>query len=589
MRLLALALIMTCFTQTRLPAEEPRTPPRVKLAVLVTFDQMRGDFVVRWQEQFGSEGFQRIQRDGAWFSECHYPYSTTATGPGHASMLTGTSPDRHGIIGNEWYDVKAAQQQYCAGMARYQTVPASPAVKIDPKSPKSTSTKPKYAGTPDLLLAETIADRLKATTSGKAKVFGLSLKDRSAILPVGKKPDGAYWFNGKFVTSTYYRDAVHPWVEQFNKSGVAESYFEKTWDRFKPNLNYDKLAGPDDVVGEAKGVKQGITFPHSMKAGLEKVGKDYYDALATSPYGNSLLFEFAKACIEAEQLGQDDIPDLLSLSFSSNDLVGHAWGPDSHEVLDITLRSDAIMQELLTYLDAKVGKGQYSVVLTADHGICPLPEVSAAKGIPAKRISPLKLLLGAEKHLSTVFGELPKEDKPADPAPETPDEKGETPSPKKTNRWIEALGAPSVYLNHKLITAKKLDPARVAEELGKYFAQQEGILTTFTRTQLEDKSATDDPLLQRSRRNYMASRSGDLYVVLEPYYLLGSSSSGTNHGTPHAYDTHVPLMVFGPGLNLGKSATPVTPQHATPILAHFLAIPTPKQCDYGVPEGLFRK
>ena len=240
---------------------------------------------------------------------------------------------------------------------------------------------------------------LKRTTNGKGKVFGLSLKDRAAILPTGKRPDGAYWFSGQFVTSTYYTDTLPKWVENFNNSHVADRWFGKDWIRARPGLNYAQFSGPDDVASESNVSGLGITFPHHMTGGKAKLQKEYYDALAASPMGNELLLTFAKRCIAEESLGQDDVPDLLVISFSSNDLIGHTFGPDSQEVLDVTLRSDEVVGDLLDYLDKVVGNGHYSVCISADHGVGSMPEV-AARTIPeakdATRVSSVKLIAGME-------------------------------------------------------------------------------------------------------------------------------------------------------------------------------------------------
>ena len=224
--------------------------PRVKLAVLVVFDQMRGDYLDKWKPLFGPGGFARLQAEAACFQNCYYPYGTTTTGPGHASMLTGTCGDRHGIVNNNWYDRSAAADVYCAGSTRYKPVPGIP--KAAEEEPKKDA-KPKTVGNPDRLLSETVADVLKRVHGDRAKVFGLSLKDRSAVMPTGKRPDGAYWFEGKFVTSTFYRDALPAWVQAFNAAGEAEKYFGKDWVRFRPDLDYAKLVGPDDGPGEGKG------------------------------------------------------------------------------------------------------------------------------------------------------------------------------------------------------------------------------------------------------------------------------------------------------------------------------------------------
>lgn len=543
-------------------------PPKVKLAVVVFFDQLRGDYLERWQPLFGEGGFKRLQTEGAWFADCHYPYGITTTGPGHASVLSGQSGDTHGIINNNWYDRASGKTIYCAASDRYQIVPPTVVTKAPAEAPLDAKRKKlPDVGNPDRFIGLTLADVLKAANPG-GKVFDLSLKDRSAIFPVGKQPDGAYWFDGRFVTSTYYRDALPAWVDAFNKSGQADRYFGKDWTRFRPDVDYDRYSGPDDGPGEGKGKGQGKTFPHPTTGGKDKIGKEYYEALATSPYGNDLLLAFAKACIEAEKLGQDDVPDLLTVSFSSNDLIGHAWGPDSHEVLDVTLRSDALMADLLGYLDAKVGKGNYSVVVSADHGVCPNPEVSAGKGLDARRVSPSQLLLGAERVLRDAYGE---------PASET----------KKKNRdlWIEAISAPYVYLNHRLLKAKGVDPDAAAETLAAWARKQDGVHRAYTNKQLRGDAAGDD-ILARMKNSFHPDRGGDLVVVLKPYYLLGSYTSGTTHGTPFDYDTHVPLLAYGPGVAGGKRTEKVTPQHACPIVANFLGIKPPRPCNYTLPTTL---
>ncbi len=400
-------------------SEKPR------LLVLVVFDQMRGDYLERWGSLFGTDGFGRLTKNGAWYTQCHYPYATTQTGPGHASMLSGCSPAQHGIVANQWYDRQTAEVVNCSESGRYQRVPALPkkiepdvlkdvASKLQPKEPPKKiedkesddlfkqKPKVKLAGSPEYILAPTVGDVLKEATDGKAKVVGLSFKDRSALLPVGKAADAVYWLDstdGMIVTSSFYRDSVHPWVAKFNEERVAERWFEKDWTRLLPDLDYAKFSGPDDVTGEGRGLKQGVLFPHPTDGGLKKPGKAYYEALFNSPYGNDLLLDLVKRAVIAEKLGQDDITDLLVISFSSNDAIGHCWGPDSQEVLDVTLRSDRILADLLGFLDKQVGEGKYLLALTADHGICPLPEVVAAKGAYAKRLPARKYFMAAEQHL----------------------------------------------------------------------------------------------------------------------------------------------------------------------------------------------
>lgn len=539
------------------PPDPEKAKPPVKLVVLVVFDQMRGDFLAKWQPHFGEGGFKRLQSDGAWFPDCHYPFGTTATGPGHSSMLSGASPSRTGIVNNEWYDRASAGSAYCAGTSRYELVP----------TPARKSTKP--VGTPDRMLSPTLGDEITAAKRGK--VFGLSLKDRSGILPSGKKPDGVYWFTGQFVTSTYYRDTPHPWADEFNKSGAADAYLGKEWVRLRSDLDYDKLAGPDDGTGEGKGNGQGVGFPHPTGKAGAKGDREYYEALANSPFGNDLLLDFTKTCVAAEKLGQrDGACDLLTVSFSSNDLIGHTWGPDSHEVLDATLRSDALMAKFTRFLDESVGKGQWAMVVTADHGICPLPEFSAKQGKDAKRVSANAVREAAEAYLRATI-----------------DKNAAAPT-----AFVEAIPAPYIYLNHKAISAKNLKPEQVADDLAGFLRGYAGVHAIYTHAQLKAGAVKpDDEIGQRVLKAFHPDRSGDLYVVMKPLYLLGgdATTTGTNHGSPHDYDTHSAFLAYGPGIAGGKRDEKVTPLHAAAILAHFAGVPKPKDAEYDLPKTLLAK
>ncbi len=536
--------------------------PKVKLAVLVMFDQMRGDYPERWKPLFGKSGFVRIQTEGATFTHCYYPYAITITGPGHASVLTGTCPDKHGIVLNNWYE--KGRDVYCASDARYSLVPGPGK---DPKTGRAAKSAP--AGTPERMLSETVGDVLRQQYGDKAKIFGMSLKDRSAMLPSGKHADGAFWFNGQFVTSTYYTDRVDrivpDWVTAFNRSKKADAWFGKDWTRFRADLDYERYSGPDDVAAEGSGTKQGRTFPHPMTGGLKAPGKEYYTALADSPFANDLLLQFAKECITAEKLGQDDVPDLLTISFSSNDIIGHTWGPDSQEVLDVTLRSDALIANLLEYLDRKVGKGQYVLAITADHGVCPMPEVRKGEG---KRVDMTPIRAAAEKHLQATFG------------------KGEA---KKVTSWIEFYASPWFYLNPRLVAESGKDRAEIARSLADFLAKQPDIHRSFTRDDLSKPFPDSDEIGKRVKRSFHPDRCGDVYIVLNQYCLPSRpGATGTTHGSPYPYDLHVPLMVFGPNLKSGTHTEAVTPQATAAIFAKFLGIRPPADADFPVPATLMK-
>lgn len=564
------------------PKRRVKTPPGTnKLVVMLVFDQFRGDYLARWHDLLGDDGFLRFEREGTWFANCRYPYSCTITGPGHASLATGCSPDRHGIVLNDWYDRHAADTSYCAAWDRYRTIRSVPLPPTPPKKPdavnKSKSSVPddekkpakERGGSPDRLLVPTFADALKRATNGKSRVVALSLKDRSAVLPGGQTPDCCYWFDdrtGTFCTSTYYRDRVHPWVAAFNRSRPAERWFGHQWLRLRDDIDYVAYSGPDDIAAEGEGVakKQGRVFPHSMSFDLKDPNKDYYDAVETSPYGNDLLLDFALTALTAEKLGDDAVPDFLSVSFSSNDLIGHTFGPDSQEVLDVTLRSDALVRDLLRSLDRRIGRGRYAVTVSADHGVCPLPEVAIRQGIDARRVDPKAFLADVPKHLRETFG-------------------GDS---DKMSAWVEKEILPWVYLNHKAIKSRGQEPVKVAETLAGWFRSRPEIAAAYTRQQIESTSAFDDEFLPLVRKSYFADRCGDVVVLPKPYYFFSSSKTGTGHGTPHDYDRHVPLLVLGTGTPAGRCEEPVTPQAIVAILSQAAGISPPPTAEAPVPAAI---
>jgi hypothetical protein len=533
-----------------------------KLVVLVVFDQLRGDYLAKWEKLYDKDGFGRLLRDGAWFTNCHYPYAYTLTAPGHASIVTGCPPSKHGIIANDWYDRVTRSDVSAVRDDRYRTVPPDPIG------------KEKDGGVaPERLRQPTVGDSLQKM--GKAKVVSLSIKDRAAILMAALRATAVYWFStvrGIFVTSTFYRDTPQGWVEDFNKQRPADKYFGKDWTKLRGDLDYEKLSGLDDVVSEGTGYNQGRTFPHPMTGGLEKPGKNYYEAVTLSPYGNEMLLELAKGAIDAEQLGQREECDLLCLSFSCNDLVGHCWGPNSQEVLDITLRSDLLIKELLGFLDAKVGRGRYTLVLTADHGVCPIPEVAKAQGKDAGRVPPSLFTTQASAMLQKTFA-----------------------ADRKPLPWIEKSISNWIYLNHATLKEIGVSAEKAEQALVDWLPQQPGVQAAYGRTRLEQGPLVGDAVGEAVRQSFQADCSGDVAILLKPYYLISSPINDarsdayrTTHGTPHNYDTHVAFVVYGAGVEPGTHQERITPLAAAAIMARSLGIPPPTAAEYRVPDGLFK-
>ncbi len=525
-----------------------------KLAVILVFDQFRGDYLSRWEKHYGEGGFKRLMKDGAWFTNCHYPYSDTLTAPGHASLATGTTPSRHGIVANSWFNRQKGDMQESVESFKFRPVP---------KPPKDLP-----GSTPEHRRAETVGDVLLRVTKGKAKVASLSIKDRAAILLAAFRARICYWFStaiGQFVSSTYYLDDdLAPWVKEFNKSKMPDQWAGKEWTRFKDDAAlYDQEAGPDDLVGEGSGYAQGRVFPHPFP---KKTGKEYYQAVTCAPQGNEMLLELAKRCIVAEKLGQGSETDLLCLSFSCNDVVGHSYGPDSHEVFDMTLRTDQLVRELLDYLDEKVGKDNYVLAMSADHGVCPLPEFSKEGG----RIDPGELNSAAHAHMDSVLG---------------------------GKRWMDSFDGRSWFTIHPgTCKAMKKSPEEAAETLAAFLRKQKGIQAAYTRTQMMEKSEASDPLLERVKLTFHPDNSGDVMFVMEPKWLpvppVAMNPKGTaystTHGSPNDYDTWVPLVVMGPGVKAGKYDERIMPQALAPILSRAIGITPPRGNIAPLPEYVFK-
>ncbi len=574
-RILALALAaLALIGYWKLPAAPPALEPlgdRPKLVVVVVFDQMRGDYLRKWQPLFVDGGFKRLQSEGAWFTNCHYPYAYTLTAPGHTSLMTGTYPAKHGIIANEWYQ---RDEKDVVTSTKYQQ-------------------KAIYKATPQRRKSFTVGDMLMFALKGRSRVASLSIKERSAILMAAISAQICYWFNlesGDFTTSPWYRreefgnypDEMHKWAREFNASRKSDQWVNKDWTRLRDESVYLENAGPDDVEGEGYGYFQGRTFPHPTPyaPGTKDAKKHYYEAVDNSPYGNDLLFEFAKTAIEKEKLGQSHSVDLLCLSFSSNDLVGHCWGPDSQEMLDITLRSDLMIKNLLDYLDEKVGRGKYVFAMSADHGVCPLTTVAHKQGHKSGRLSDKILGPLAEEHLNKVYP----------PQPGKSDKRIWFATPSK-NPWV--------YLNYEQLKELNLKQSDVEKVLADWYNAQSGVKMAYTRTQmLEPERDSDSEELKMMRRSFDPAASGDVMLVLEPYHLFlpailtkdpeKADAYQTTHGSPHPYDTFVPLLVMGPRIIPGEHSERIAPQAMAAILAEALRVNPPSR-DYPLPAGLFAK
>jgi hypothetical protein len=534
-------------------------PNPVRLVVLLVFDQMRGDYPDRWAPAFGPDGFERLKRDGVWYANCHLPFACTTTASGHASLATGAPPSAHGIVGNVWFLRDREQPVYCAvGERPHRRVPPSGLDRLG-------------AGgmSPEHLLVPTVGDVLRTATGGRARVVSLSLKDRGAVLAGGTDPTAVYCFDtedGRFHTSAYYRERIHPWAEAFNESGAADRWLGKVWDRSGPAELYDRLAGPDDVAGEGtRPDGSDRVFPHPLPS---EPGKAYYSALEHSPFGNELLWEFARAAVVGEDLGGGEAPDFLCVSFSASDLLGHVYGPDSHEVLDSTVRADRLLAEAIAFLDGHVGAGRYVLVVASDHGVAPMPESKTATP-GARRLSEARLTAGLEAALDETFG------REGDAA----------------GRWVAKdfrATFPWLYLNERYIEGRGLTVADVERYVEQWLGNRPGVQAAFGRRRLERDPFPDGDLGRSVQLAYHPARCGDVCVVLKPYTLPGGAAAkGTVHGSAHPYDTHVPVLAFGAGIPaLGRRGERVSAIIVAPLLCRALGIDTPTFATEPLPKEL---
>lgn len=519
--------------QTRRAAKLTAAKP-VKLVVGIVIDQFRFDYLQRFEDQFVEGGFKRLLTSGAVFTNANYIHTPTYTACGHATFMTGAPPAMTGIIGNEWYDRESGK--------------VVSSVSDDKGQFKSLGGRDgARAAAPHKLLGTTLGDELRLATQGQAKVIGLSYKDRSAILPAGKRPNGAYWFDattGTFASSTYYFTDQPEWVKKFNQEQHCNKYFGKKWERLLPEAAYQRSTS-DDAVYERK-ARYGATFPYTLNGGEDKPGAKFYAQFDASPFANEHLAALAKAAIESEALGADDTTDLLTVSFSANDLVGHAYGPYSHEVQDITLRTDRILADFFSYLDKKIGLQNVVIALTADHGVAPVPEQVKELGYGG-RLENKAVQDAVQLALSQRFGE---------------------------DKWVLNFGNGNVYLDEAVIERRKLSAAEVEAAAQTAILKMPGIAECLTRTQLMQGRVPATWIGKSVANGFHAQRNGNLVVVPQPFYFFGEASL-TTHGSPYSYDTHVPVIFLGADLAAGHYHDASSPADIAPTLATLLKVQPP--------------
>lgn len=502
-----------------------------KLVVGIVVDQMRYDYLTRFEDQFTAKGFKRLLNDGFNCKNTHYNYVPTYTGPGHASIFTGTTPANHGVISNNWYEKFSNTTVYCASDETVNVVGC-----------KTTEERM----SPRRLKTTTVADQLQLHSQNKAKTIGIAIKDRGAILPAGHTATAAYWFRGrdvgKWITSTYYTNELPSWVIEFNKT-VEQNYL-KTWNLLLSPDSYT-VSGPDNnkFEGLFKG-KDTPTFPYDLKA-LSKKNKGF-DVIKASPFGNTLTADFAIAAIKNENLGKDNVTDFLTVSFSSTDYIGHQFGVNSVEVQDTYLRLDRDLERLFNALDDMVGKGNYTVFLTADHGAVQVPNFLASQKIPSGYFDKSAFSKALNKALEEEF---------------------------ETDNLIANISNNQIFLNKTVLANIEEDQDDIETFIANTIIDFKHIDKVYTRETLMTTDFVDGigALIQNG---FHHKHSGDVIFVLEPA-VISYPETGSTHGSGLSYDTHVPLLFYGNGIPKGKTYRKVNIVDIAPTISAMLGISFP--------------
>ncbi|BAO56786.1 alkaline phosphatase [Nonlabens marinus S1-08] len=537
-------MLTSCSLSRKLTDQEPtelestnykaiETPPEgPRLVVGIVVDQMRYDYLTRFYSRYGNGGFKRLMNEGFNVTNNHYNYVPTYTAPGHASIYTGTVPADHGIIGNNWYDKFIDRTIYNA-----DDESASPV--------GTTSDEGKMS--PSRMLSSTVTDELKLFTQGRSKVIGISIKDRGAILPAGHAADAAYWFRGgdegTFITSSFYRNQLPDWVASFNASQPAEKYLT-TWQTLYPLESYT-ASGPDlnPYEGSPRG-KETATFPYDLKSLASKNGG--YNLIKATPYGNSIVADFAIEAIDKENMGTDSIPDFLAISFSSTDYVGHQYGVNSVEIEDTYLRLDQDIARVLKALDDKVGEGNYTVFLTADHGAVNVPAYLQEQKFSAGYFDERNFVKKMDSLLVSQF---------------------------EINGLIKNVSNDQVFFDQELIRSNKLNSGELQDFLAAEMRNYPGVDKAFTRDAMVSGSFTTG-MAAMIQNGFHHQRSGDVIFILDPGVIV-YSRTGSTHGSAQSYDTHVPLLFYGNGIKKGESAERTSITDIAPTISTLLKISFP--------------
>jgi predicted AlkP superfamily pyrophosphatase or phosphodiesterase len=504
--------------------------PRPKLVVGIVVDQMRWDYLYRYYDRYAEDGgFKTLLKQGFACENTLVPYTPTVTACGHTCIYTGSVPAIHGITGNDWWDYNLNALEYCTADSSVKTLGnATDAGKMSPKN----------------LMVTTIGDEIRLATNFRSKVIGIALKDRGAILPAGHSANGAYWYDdktGDWISSSYYGTDLPVWVKDLNAKKLTDTYFAKDWNTLYPLETYTQST-PDDEPFEFKPFGATANFPYKLSAFIGK-----YGLLPVTPYGNTISLEVAKAAILGEKLGADDFTDLLAISLSTPDYVGHSFGPNSVEAEDIFLRLDRDLGDFLRFLDKEVGKGEYLVFLSADHGVNQVPAFLKQHQIPAGSVNASTMEDQLNAQLRDKF---------------------------KTDKLVIGIINYQVYLDRNKLNEARLSKDAVLKEAISILQKQPGISRAVALENLSETTLNPEIKNALANGDY-PSRSGDIQLIFQPQWIEGFESRGTTHGVWNPYDAHIPLVWYGWNISPGKTNRQTFMTDIAPTIASLLHVQMP--------------
>jgi hypothetical protein len=514
-------------------------PDKPSLVIGIVVEQLKYDQLERFRDRFGEEGIKKLINEGTYFKNASFEYMLTQSAPGHATISTGTEPSLHGITSDNWYLPLKNELIYCT---RDVTVnPVGGSFESGLNSPVN-------------LQASTFSDELEMTTNKKSKVFGIGIKDNSAIFSTGHSADGVYWFDdvtGTWMTSTYYTKSLPPWVADFNATGYAESYLSGSWSLLKPPADYADCL-PDSNSFEA-GFDSINSFPYDLKkirAKSNGSAKNNYSLLRETPFANSLTTNFAIRLIEKEDLGKDDVTDYLSICYASTDYIGHRFGPSSVEMGDAILRLDKDIKDLLKYVTDSIGKRNVLIYFTAAHGVSEIPSVLEKNRIPAGYFRQNQALQLLRSYLNAVYGE---------------------------GNWVKGYSERQIFLNRTLIEDARLSLDDVQKKVARFLVQFTGVAAAYPYSAFEANDFGNGNL-KKIINNFNPQRSGDVIVTLNPGWVDKDGDYVTNHNSPYEYDTHVPLIWYGWTVNRATVTRKVNMTDIAATLSTLCRVPSPNAC-----------